>query len=531
MNRTTSKWFYTVRAPTIPPSVPTTSKLLTTSWRSLFPQRAPIFPNPSSVPEVNATTFIEYQETRTTTAAASKHHHVLFDDMTKNTAYYYGDTIVSIMAVLLVLFILCSIVGNVMVILTIFRHRGMRTRTNMFIVNLAVADILVAVLDMPVSLITLLKGDWILGYNFCEFNGFTMALLLMCSIHTLMYISVHKYISITRPFSRAMTKQRIIILIAASWLWPLFCAVTPFFGITDIVYKRGASQCGPAYPRTLLQSLHSLVISFTNYFLPLGVMMFCYVSIFRAIGHHLSRVQATSNIGLHSSVIQQKRITITLVLVLVCFFLCWTPYIVYSVFVNITKNKAAVPYILNPIGYWFGYMNSACNPIIYAFRSPSFRHGYMEILLGRGMGTVSGEGSTGPHKSSSFKNKLAAAALAEGEESCAPKSATGKPPRPKRFLSQTSWVSLPLIPITARRPPFNSSSSSHSSSADDNLRKHHSEGNVLTQNDEVPQEDEPASPLHRAVSTILESPTETENAGRGSERDLDKEKEIKDVRI
>lgn len=433
-----------------------------------------------------------------------------FDDMTTNTYYYYGDTVVTMMAVLLVLFMLCAIVGNVMVVLTVFRHRGMRTRTNMFIVNLAVADILVAVLDMPVSLTTLLKGDWVLGDGFCKFNGFTMALLLMCSIHTLMYISVHKYVSITRPFSRVMTKQKIILLIAASWLWPLLCALTPFFGITDVVYKRGASQCGPAYPRSLKQHVHSMVISTTNYFIPLGVMVFCYVSIFRAIAHHLSRVQATSNIGLHSSVVQQKRITVTLVLVLVCFFFCWTPYLAYSMYVNSTKNKAAVPYILNPIGYWFGYMNSACNPIIYAFRSPSFRHGYMEILLGRGMTVVSGEGSTG-QKSSSFKNKLAAAVSAEGGESSTIKPATvkAKSRRPKRFLSQTSWVSLPLIPVTGRRPALSSSGSTQSSEvpADDTLKKHHSERDVLTEETVVQEGD---ASLHRAVSTILESPKEAD---------------------
>ncbi|XP_037512051.2 alpha-2A adrenergic receptor [Rhipicephalus sanguineus] len=359
------------------------------------------------------------------------------DAANSTTYYYYGDGAVSVMAVLLLAFMVLAVLGNAMVVLTVLRHRGMRTRTNMFIVNLAIADILVALLDMPVSMATLLRGDWVMGRTFCQFNGFTMALLLMCSIHTLMYMSVHKYLSITRPFShRGEGYRKVAVFLAAAWLWPFFCAVTPFVGLTEIVYKRGASQCGPAYPRDLKMYSHSALITITNYFIPLGVMAFCYVNIFRVIADHMSRVK--SHMGLHNSVVQQKRINITLFLVLICFLLCWTPYMIYTFYVNSRGSKTHVPYILNPVSYWFGYMNSACNPIIYAFRSPSFRHGYKEILFGSAVEVVSAEGNAA-HKSCSSQPK-------SGEDIHASSSgcrASVHRPKTKRFLSQTSWLSLP----------------------------------------------------------------------------------------
>lgn len=352
-----------------------------------------------------------------------------------STYYYYGDAAVSVMAVLLLAFMVLAVLGNAMVVLTVLRHRGMRTRTNMFIVNLAVADILVALLDMPVSLATLLRGDWVMGHAFCQFNGFTMALLLMCSIHTLMYMSVHKYLSITRPFShRGEGYRKVAVFMAAAWLWPFFCAITPFLGLTEIIYKRGASQCGPAYPRNMKMYSHSALITVTNYFIPLGVMAFCYVNIFRVIADHMSRVK--THMGLHNSVVQQKRINITLFLVLICFLLCWTPYMIYTFYVNSRGNKTHVPEILNPVSYWFGYMNSACNPIIYAFRSPSFRHGYKELLFGSAVEVVSAEGSAA-HKSCSSQPKSGGDAHLSG---C---RASVHRPKTKRFLSQTSWLSLP----------------------------------------------------------------------------------------
>ncbi|KAH6938565.1 hypothetical protein HPB50_010578 [Hyalomma asiaticum] len=308
------------------------------------------------------------------------------------TYYYYGDGPVIVMVVLLLAIIVLAVLGNAMVVLTVLRHRGMRTRTNMFIVNLAIADILVALMDMPVSMATLLRGDWVVGLAFCQFNGFTMALLLMCSIHTLMYMSIHKYLSITRPFSyRREGYRKVAAFLVAAWLWPFFCAITPFLGLTEIVYKRGASQCGPAYPRDLKMYSHSALITITNYFIPLGVMAFCYVNIFRVIAGHMARVKI--HMGLHKSVVQQKRINITLFLVLICFLLCWTPYMIYTFYVNSRGSKTHVPYILNPVGYWFGYMNSACNPVIYAFRSRSFKRGYKKILFGSAVEVISAEES------------------------------------------------------------------------------------------------------------------------------------------
>ncbi|KAG8190759.1 hypothetical protein JTE90_024885 [Oedothorax gibbosus] len=305
--------------------------------------------------------------------------------------HFYGPSVVVPLALSMVFIIIFAVGGNIMVVLTIVRHRGMKTRTNMFICNLAIADILVAVLDMPVSLITILEGNWVFGDALCKLNGFTMALFLICSIHTLMYISVHKYISITRPFSRAMTPRRIKMMIFASWMWAAFCATGPLIGWNENIYKKGASQCGPKNPQGIVAVSHSLLITTSNYIIPLAVMSFCYWRIFKEIHSHMKRIRETSNIDLENSVEQQKKVATTLFLVLACFLLCWTPFVLYSNAVVMVKDKSKVPLILNPLAYWCGYFNSACNPIIYAFRSPSFRKGYKEIMCGAPSAKLSAE--------------------------------------------------------------------------------------------------------------------------------------------
>ncbi|KAG8190758.1 hypothetical protein JTE90_024885 [Oedothorax gibbosus] len=381
--------------------------------------------------------------------------------------HFYGPSVVVPLALSMVFIIIFAVGGNIMVVLTIVRHRGMKTRTNMFICNLAIADILVAVLDMPVSLITILEGNWVFGDALCKLNGFTMALFLICSIHTLMYISVHKYISITRPFSRAMTPRRIKMMIFASWMWAAFCATGPLIGWNENIYKKGASQCGPKNPQGIVAVSHSLLITTSNYIIPLAVMSFCYWRIFKEIHSHMKRIRETSNIDLENSVEQQKKVATTLFLVLACFLLCWTPFVLYSNAVVMVKDKSKVPLILNPLAYWCGYFNSACNPIIYAFRSPSFRKGYKEIMCGAPSAKLSAVNSM------SFRSRSGrGGSLKSGSNTNIQKAHQEVKPEVKRqktLLSQTSWRSMPLIPNLVR------SFSKHSTSSGTNSpRSQHS---------------------------------------------------------
>jgi adrenergic receptor alpha-1B len=61
-----------------------------------------------------------------------------------------------------------AIVGNLLVIVVVAKNRGMRTRTNLFLCNLAVADFLCAVIDMPFSLVTVATGRWMFGDIVCQ---------------------------------------------------------------------------------------------------------------------------------------------------------------------------------------------------------------------------------------------------------------------------------------------------------------------------------------------------------------------------
>ncbi|XP_055959159.1 octopamine receptor 1 isoform X2 [Patella vulgata] len=286
------------------------------------------------------------------------------------------------MATILSISSFLTLVGNTMVVTVVIRHPGMRTRTNLFLMNLALADFLVGLLPVPFAISTLVMGTWIFGDVLCTIVGFLNAFCLVASIHTLMYISIHKCYSITRPFSDPFKLSRILIMMAAAWFWAGVSATITVTGLTYVRYKPGTSQCGPQYPHDIKSYLHHYIIQATNIIIPLIIMIYCYGRMFYEIRKHAVRLQKNSTIEGDVLLAQQKRAFWTLFTVLACFIVCWLPYHGYASYLVLTKSFKSTNFLrhFNPVAYMFGYINSACNPIIYALRSPSFRQGYKEIL-------------------------------------------------------------------------------------------------------------------------------------------------------
>lgn len=301
-------------------------------------------------------------------------------NLTNDGAPYWDLPQTVLLSMSLTLIMLVAIVGNVMVIAVIVQHRGMRTRTNVFLCNLAITDLLTALLDMPFSLLTILNGRWTAGHTLCQFNGFAMPLFFVASIHTLMYISVHKYVSIKRPFSDVLAHRQILMLIGAVWFWAVLIGYLTIHGLNHVCYKPNTAQCGPMYPHNMRNYIHYALFTTTCYLVPFAVMAFCYGGIFRAIRAHSRRMALHSTTTKDVIFMQQRRIMITLFVVLIAFVVSWTPYIVYSIHTFFEPDKLHTNPLENPLSYWFGYLNCACNPLIYAWRSPAFREGYRLIM-------------------------------------------------------------------------------------------------------------------------------------------------------
>jgi hypothetical protein len=99
--------------------------------------------------------------------AASTDHPAFYGNESWGPRYSVPKISAEIQIVLYVLIFLLAVVGNALVIVTLFQNKRMRTVTNVFLLNLALSDMLLAVFCMPFTLVPVLLSNFIFGAVMC----------------------------------------------------------------------------------------------------------------------------------------------------------------------------------------------------------------------------------------------------------------------------------------------------------------------------------------------------------------------------
>ena len=125
--------------------------------------------------------------------------------------------------------ILAAVIGNLLVIISVFRNEKLRLIANSFIVSLAVADLLVATFVMPFNASQHLAGRWLFGRTICDVYNANDVFFSTASLLHLCCISVDRYIAITDPFSydKKMTRRRVVIMLLLAWSVSAFLSHLP----------------------------------------------------------------------------------------------------------------------------------------------------------------------------------------------------------------------------------------------------------------------------------------------------------------
>ncbi|XP_007524214.2 substance-K receptor [Erinaceus europaeus] len=275
--------------------------------------------------------------------------------------------------------VLVAVTGNATVIWVILAHQRMRTITNYFIVNLALADLCTAAFNAAFNFVYASHNIWYFGRAFCYFLNLFPIMAMFVSIYSMAAVAADRYMAIVHPFQPRLSAPGTKAVIAGIWLVALALAFPQCFYSTIIV-DEGATKCLVAWPeesRGKMVLLYHLLVIVLIYFLPLMVMFVAY----SIIGFTLWRRAVPRNQihGANSRHLQaKKKFVKTMVLVVVTFAICWLPYHLYFILGHFQEDIYCHKFIQQVYLalFWLAMSSTMYNPIIYCCLNHRFRSGF-----------------------------------------------------------------------------------------------------------------------------------------------------------
>ena len=278
---------------------------------------------------------------------------------------------VTIMAV--TVFILAAI-GNTLVIYIVFTVKQMKSSTNTLIANMAFADLLMTI-DIPYILKWVYAWDrWFgtfMGTVLCKFFHSAQVGSLAASVFSLVAISLDRSFAILFPMRAIMSQNVVRLVIAMIWLGALALMI-PLMIVTKNTQEvqEGGMEVMICRERWLpiSHTIYNTFLFTTAYIIPLSIIAIVYC----LAGLRLCRRKVPGHHNLNAQRIvraSSRRVTIMLITVVVIFALSWFPFQALEmirVFNPQMLKDNTIPLEVHFVIPWFGYCNSAINPILYA---------------------------------------------------------------------------------------------------------------------------------------------------------------------
>ncbi|XP_067290027.1 trace amine-associated receptor 13c-like [Pseudorasbora parva] len=252
---------------------------------------------------------------------------------------------------------------NLLVIISISHFKQLHTPTNMLILSLAVADLIVGLIIIPLMGIRFIETCWYFGKTFCFLFLFFVFVVVSASLGNLVFISVDRYIAVSDPlrYTVRVTTDKVVFCIIINWLCSSIYSVLILYN--TMFYPETHDKCyGDCTVSFKFEHVVTdLIVTFVT---PSSVIMFIYMKIFCVANHQAKVVNSVTGVSR-----SQKKAAKTLGIVVIVYFMCWIPYYIV---ILIEGNESTESVQLN-VTCWIVYMNSCMNPLIYALFYKWFR--------------------------------------------------------------------------------------------------------------------------------------------------------------
>ncbi|XP_055305439.1 adipokinetic hormone/corazonin-related peptide receptor variant I isoform X2 [Sitodiplosis mosellana] len=287
-------------------------------------------------------------------------------DMVFNDGHLLSIVVYSILMVL-------SSIGNITVLVLLIKRRLKRpSRIDTMLTHLAIADLLVTFIMMPLEIGWAYTVSWRAGDFMCRLMSFLRTFGLYLSSFVLVCISVDRYFAVIKPMKLAGVNRRGKVMLCAAWITSSICSMPQaiIFHVENHPNITHYQQCVTYnfFRDESHEKIYSFIGMMLMYALPLLCIVYCYASIYIEL-YKKSRKCVTDRFRRSNDDVLSRakrktlRMTITIVIV---FIVSWTPFYVMSVWYWLDKDTALkVDQRIQKGLFLFACTNSCMNPIVY----------------------------------------------------------------------------------------------------------------------------------------------------------------------
>ncbi|RUS89820.1 hypothetical protein EGW08_002432 [Elysia chlorotica] len=282
----------------------------------------------------------------------------------------YASSIVLI--ILYTLTTMAAVFGNSMAILVFTRGHRSNTDLRPFLINLAAADLIMAIFCIPFTFAYQITGHWMFSEVMCPIVQCCQVVSVAASVSTNTAIGIDRLVAVKFPFRKRVTSSYTRLVILGIWLFAGGLGTVPLvMGRTREV--AGKLQCEEDWSSQHHEVAYSFFVMIVTYFLPVTILSATYT----IIGRHLWRHRVPGNADDQRDALQLKakrKVVKMLVTIVLLFGVCWLP--LHGFIIIITFNRTAFGAAANKIYFavhWLSMANSFVNPVVYGFMNDNFR--------------------------------------------------------------------------------------------------------------------------------------------------------------
>ena len=189
----------------------------------------------------------------------------------------------------IIMIILISTIGNTLILYIIYNVTSLQSISSLLVANLALTDLCMSLLRLPMVGVTTVNHGWKLGPELCTTMGLIDGILTKEQIMALLCIGINRFVAVHRPtfYSSAKNKRFCKWCVISGWLYSLAWSLPPLFGLGAYSYIENTMFCGLAWnTKSVFEAIHITATAI----LPALVGLFLYSSVLCGVFRHVRKV-------------------------------------------------------------------------------------------------------------------------------------------------------------------------------------------------------------------------------------------------